>query len=83
MQKLLEVKEAAEILNIADATLYAWIHRGVAPPYVRLPSGSVRFRLESVEKWIAAAEQKPQRSRRPKESPKPKRETKTPPEREG
>lgn len=64
MRKLLTAKEVADLLGIADATLYSWINRGHGPPTVKLPSGSIRFRAESLEAWIAGVERKSHRGRR-------------------
>jgi len=43
--------DVAQKLNVSKPTVYGWIHRGVAPPYVRL-NGSVRFPLGKFNSWL-------------------------------
>jgi excisionase family DNA binding protein len=59
MERLLRLEEVADLLGVKRSTLYAWLHRGQGPPVVKLPSGSIRFRRQSVEAWV----QKTERSR--------------------
>jgi len=64
MERLLEVVETANILGVKHTTLYVWIHRGVGPPHIKLPSGAIRFRRDALEKWVASLERAPRRSNR-------------------
>jgi excisionase family DNA binding protein len=49
--KLLTVKEVAEKLNIAEATVYAWKAQGILPA-VQLSRKAVRFREKDIEDLI-------------------------------
>ncbi len=56
MERLLNPKELAEILNVKCGTIYSWLSRGVnMPPSVRI-GGSTRWREEIVKKWIEQQE---------------------------
>ena len=58
-ERLLNVREAAEILGLKPSTLYQWVYeRRIA--HVKLGS-AVRFRLSAIEKLIADSEVKPLR----------------------
>jgi predicted DNA-binding transcriptional regulator AlpA len=61
MEKLLNPKQLADILNVKPGTVYSWISRGVdMPPYIRI-SGSTRWREEVVKKWIESKEKEKKR----------------------
>ena len=49
--QLLTVDETRELLGVSRSTLYLWI-RGNDIPFVRLPSGRIRFSEEALNKWI-------------------------------
>jgi excisionase family DNA binding protein len=56
MEKLLNPKELAEILNVKCGTVYSWISRGIdMPPFVKI-GGSSRWRERTVQAWIEAKE---------------------------
>jgi excisionase family DNA binding protein len=61
---LLTVTELASLLHIKPSTLYAWASRGKIPS-VKI-HGLVRFRQDTIERWIASCEQAA--SRRPSRS---------------
>jgi excisionase family DNA binding protein len=56
MERLLRLEEVADLLGVKRSTIYAWLHRGQGPPVVKLPSGSIRLRRQSVEAWVQKAE---------------------------
>jgi excisionase family DNA binding protein len=51
MESLLTVKEVAEKLNIAEATVYAWKAQGILPA-VPLSRKALRFREEDIHDLI-------------------------------
>ena len=56
MDKLLNPKELAGILNVKPGTVYSWISRGVdLPPPVRI-GGTTRWQLKTVQAWIEERE---------------------------
>jgi excisionase family DNA binding protein len=63
MERLLRPKEVADLFAVKLSTLYSWLHRGQGPPVVKLPSGSIRFRKQSVEAWLQKAERSRSHSR--------------------
>jgi excisionase family DNA binding protein len=52
MDKLLTVKEAAEMLRLAPGTIYHLISRH-AVPCVKLSKRCVRFRQSELEQWVS------------------------------
>lgn len=56
VEKLLNPKQFAEILNVKTGTVYSWLSRGVdLPPSIKI-SGSTRWREEVVKRWIEQKE---------------------------
>ena len=56
MDRLLNPKQFAKILNVKSGTVYSWLSRGVQlPPSVKI-GGSTRWREEVVRKWIEQRE---------------------------
>ncbi len=53
--RLLDVKEAAEMLSLRPSTLYAWAYERRIPT-VKLMGKSLRFRLSEIEKLIKQSE---------------------------
>ena len=52
MEKLLNPKELASILNVKCGTVYSWLSRGVdLPPSIKI-SGSTRWQERTVREWI-------------------------------
>lgn len=49
---LLTAKQAAQLLNVSERTLWTWSKRGIAP-VIRL-GGTVRYSRDQLESWIAA-----------------------------
>ena len=43
----------AESLSVSRRTVQAWRQRGAGPPYLRLPSGAVRYRVRDVALWLS------------------------------
>ncbi len=56
MEKLLNPRELAEILNVRCGTVYSWLSRGVdLPPFIKI-SGTTRWREKVVLEWVEARE---------------------------
>lgn len=51
MQQLLTVQELADYLQVPVQTIYAWRHKGNAPPGLRV-GRHVRFQREDVDRWL-------------------------------
>ena len=51
--RLLTTMEAAEYLNVSRRTLSRWLHEGIGPPSIKLPSGARRYRKADLDRWIA------------------------------
>ena len=60
--RLLDVREAAELLALKPATLYQWAYERRVP-VVKLFGRALRFRLSTIEKLIADSERPALRSR--------------------
>ncbi len=60
MEKLLNPKELAGVLNVKLGTVYSWISRGVDIPHVKI-GGSVRFREKAVMEWLLQKERERRR----------------------
>jgi len=56
--KLLNEKEAAEIIGLSAAWLRAKRHFGGGPKYIKYAgkNGAVRYRLEDLQDWLADRE---------------------------
>jgi excisionase family DNA binding protein len=52
-ERLLTTMEAAEYLNVSRRTLSRWLHEGIGPPSIKLPSGARRYRMGDLARWIA------------------------------
>lgn len=55
--ELLTAKEAAQLVNIGDRTLWRWSHSGLAPMPLKIGAGkraAVRYRRVELLEWIAA-----------------------------
>lgn len=50
MEKLMKVKDAADILCITQHTIRRWALAGKIP-HVKLPSGGIRFKESSLEEY--------------------------------
>ncbi|WP_336922380.1 helix-turn-helix transcriptional regulator [Aquipuribacter sp. SD81] len=53
--EIMTTPEVAEHLRIPEATLHYWVHRGVAPPSVRLGKRRL-YRREAVDAWLIERE---------------------------
>ncbi len=61
MERLLNPRELAAILNVKPGTIYSWLSRGVdVPPFVKI-GGSMRWRVRAVEQWVEAKERERKR----------------------
>ncbi len=61
MERLLNPRELAAILNVKPGTIYSWLSRGMdVPPFVKI-GGSTRWRVRAVEQWIEAKERERKR----------------------
>jgi excisionase family DNA binding protein len=45
----LNVKQVAQILQVKPRTVYSWVYKRVIP--FEWKGGSLRFRLDAIEKW--------------------------------
>ena len=50
---LLDERAAAQALGLTPRTLQAWRARGGGPPYVRVSSRCVRYRVVDLDAWAA------------------------------
>ncbi len=58
MDKLLNPRELAQVLNVKPGTVFSWLSRGVdLPPFIKI-GGSTRWREEAVREWIKAKEKR-------------------------
>ena len=61
MDKLLNPRELAGILNVKPGTVYSWLSRGVdLPPFVKV-GGSTRWQEKTVKDWIEKKERERKR----------------------
>lgn len=49
---LLTSTEAAKYLKASPRTLDNWRSRGTGPPFIRLSSRAIRYRMAELEAWI-------------------------------
>jgi hypothetical protein len=52
MPEFWTTKEAADYLNVPEATLRWWRYRGVGPPSFKLGPRRVMYRRADVEVWL-------------------------------
>jgi len=52
MSELLTLREAAAFLNVPEATLHYWVHRGTAPKSAKIGRRRM-FRRADLDAWIA------------------------------
>lgn len=53
MEKLLTVKEVAELLGLTRMSIYLMVHRGQIP-HVKIGERILRFDQEEIRKWLEA-----------------------------
>lgn len=53
------LKQAAEYLGIAYNTIFVWIAKGHITPDYKLPSGRVRFKVETLDAAMTPIEKPP------------------------
>lgn len=51
---LLSPEEVSMILQIKISTLSNWRSRKLGPPFIKLPSGSIRYELKALNEYINA-----------------------------
>ena len=56
MEKLLNIEQLSELIQISRSTLYEWTHCGFIPHY-KLPKG-VRFKEVEVDNWLKRRQRK-------------------------
>lgn len=49
---LLTTRQAAEVLGLEPRTMEEFRRKGSGPPFIRLSSRSVRYRLDALERWL-------------------------------
>lgn len=47
---MLTKKELAKLLNVTERTIDRYREKGM--PFIKLPTGTIRFELEKVNKWM-------------------------------
>jgi excisionase family DNA binding protein len=52
-RELVSVKTLAMILDVTENTIRDWILDGKIP-YVKLPTGGIRFHLRTIRQWYSA-----------------------------
>lgn len=55
MKKFLTVKDICEMMQIAESTVYYWVHEGYLPHIILKGSGkynTIRFDADDIDKWI-------------------------------
>lgn len=62
---LLTTQQAAERLTLSAASLKKFRTIGVGPPYLRLPSGSIRYEVDDLDRWLAQSAKISPRRRNP------------------
>lgn len=50
---LLTEQDAADYLGMSPGTLREWRSLGKGPPYLKLPTGTVRYRQEDLVEWVS------------------------------
>jgi predicted DNA-binding transcriptional regulator AlpA len=53
---LLTKKQLARALNTSERTIERWMQLKQSPPFIRLPTGGLRWRWGSVRRWLADRE---------------------------
>lgn len=56
--ELLTLDQVAAELKVSREALYRWRRRGVGPPSIRLPGGTVRIRRSALQVWLRALQDK-------------------------
>jgi hypothetical protein len=51
LEKLWTEIQTGEYLNIAVGTLQQWRYSKIGPPWLKLPTGAVRYKPEAVAAW--------------------------------
>ena len=64
MEKLLTVRELAELLGVAPGSIYHWLSQDRLPCAIRLSSRCVRFRPSDVERLVQELVQQGQKTKR-------------------
>lgn len=54
MQNVMRVAEAARLLGLSASTLNKFRLSGLGPPFIRLGSRAVGYRLSDIEIWLDA-----------------------------
>lgn len=58
LESLMTVQEVAALLVVSPSTVYAWRHRRVGPPGIRVGQ-QVRYRRRDVEAWLDSQAETP------------------------
>ncbi|QKK02748.1 MAG: helix-turn-helix domain-containing protein [Pseudomonadota bacterium] len=58
MHELLSTEQVAEILGVSDRTVIRWRAERIGPPWCKI-GRQVRYRRQSLNRWIAETEQTP------------------------
>ena len=56
MEELWTEKEVGEYLKIDENTLQGWRWAKKGPPWIKLPTGAVRYQPEDIKTWAISRE---------------------------
>jgi len=52
LDRLIDEKEAADLLCYSVRALQNWRHRGGGPKFIKVSSRSVRYRVRDIQEWV-------------------------------
>jgi len=52
LDRLIDEKEAADLLCYSVRALQNWRHRGGGPKFIKVSSRSVRYRIRDIQEWV-------------------------------
>ncbi len=53
MERLLRLEDVVNLVGLGKSTIYAHIASGAFPPPVKVGDRAVRWRLSTIEEWMA------------------------------
>lgn len=57
--RLMTVKELGDFLQVSRITLWRWSRGNTGPQHIRLPGGTLRYRVSDVEAFIESHKRTP------------------------
>ncbi len=55
MDRLLNPRQLADLMEVKPGTIYSWISRGIDIPYIKV-AGTLRFNERSIQEWLKKKE---------------------------